>query len=232
MIVSIHQPNYFPWLGLIHKISLCDIFVVLDDVQANKASNQYRNIFYCNGTAKYLTLPVNYKLNIKINELEFTNNEWRKDHLNKLKSYYGKSPNFREIYSELEEIYLNPNNDIPIKLLISSIKYLLIKFNLEHVSLVLSSSLNTKENKGDLVVEICKKTNATSYVSGIGAKSYLTEKHFQYLEENKIKLIWQNFKHSIYAQANNQNFVEGLSALDVLFWQKDEFIKELFSKNR
>ena len=33
MRVTIHQPNYFPYPGLFHKLSLSDVFVILDDVQ-------------------------------------------------------------------------------------------------------------------------------------------------------------------------------------------------------
>jgi hypothetical protein len=32
-IVTGHQPVYLPWLGLFHKISLADVFVLMDDVQ-------------------------------------------------------------------------------------------------------------------------------------------------------------------------------------------------------
>ena len=33
MIVTIHQPNYFPYFGLFHKINQADVFVVQDDVK-------------------------------------------------------------------------------------------------------------------------------------------------------------------------------------------------------
>jgi len=39
MIVSIHQPNYLPWMGLMHKILESDIFIVLDDVQFVRGKN-------------------------------------------------------------------------------------------------------------------------------------------------------------------------------------------------
>ena len=33
MILTIHQPNYLPWLGFFNKVSQSDVYVVFDDVQ-------------------------------------------------------------------------------------------------------------------------------------------------------------------------------------------------------
>ena len=33
MIVTIHQPNYFPYFGLFHKVNQADVFVIQDDVK-------------------------------------------------------------------------------------------------------------------------------------------------------------------------------------------------------
>ena len=49
MKISIHQPSYWPWLGLLHKIRLSDADVILDNVNISKGSFQYRNQFLCNG---------------------------------------------------------------------------------------------------------------------------------------------------------------------------------------
>ena len=43
MIVSIHQPQYMPWLPYFSKIASCDTFVFLDDVQFQKNGIQNRN---------------------------------------------------------------------------------------------------------------------------------------------------------------------------------------------
>ena len=32
MVVGIHQPNYFPWMGYFDKMDNADVFILLDDV--------------------------------------------------------------------------------------------------------------------------------------------------------------------------------------------------------
>ena len=43
MIVSVHQPQYLPWLGYFDKIDRADAFVLLDNVQFKKNEWQNRN---------------------------------------------------------------------------------------------------------------------------------------------------------------------------------------------
>ena len=41
MIVSIHQPNYLPWIGFFDKIKRSDVFVLLDDVQFPRGKKHF-----------------------------------------------------------------------------------------------------------------------------------------------------------------------------------------------
>ena len=41
-ILSAHQPAFMPWLGYLHRISISDNFIILDDVQFEK--NSFTNI--------------------------------------------------------------------------------------------------------------------------------------------------------------------------------------------
>lgn len=85
MITSIHQPSYFPWLGLLHKINSSDTFILLDDVQLSDSAFQHRNIFLSNdGKVKYLTIPFVKKeyRNKGFKDLEIADPMWTKNHLN------------------------------------------------------------------------------------------------------------------------------------------------------
>lgn len=229
MKTSIHQASFFPWLGLLHKIAKSEQFIFLDDVHASKSSFQYRNIFYCNGQAKYITLPVNYSSKIKLNELEFKNNTWRIDHINKIKNYYYKAPFFYQIYPLLEKFYINFQGR-PIDFLIQSMEFLFEIFNI-NVQTIRSSSINYEGTKGDLVFDICRKTNTTIYLSGIGGKNYMDESLFRKFEDNNIKIEWNNFVHPEYEQNNKYSFLIGLSALDILFFNGIEKSKKIFWNN-
>ena len=73
MTISIHQPNYIPWLGYFHKIQHADIFVFLDDVQYVKGTVANRNyIKGQNGEKVLLSVPVKLSKGAfqKYNEIE------------------------------------------------------------------------------------------------------------------------------------------------------------------
>lgn len=228
MIVSIHQPSYWPWLGLLDKIAKSDIFVILDIVAANRDSYQYRNIFFCNGDKKFLTIAVNYEMGKMIKELEFRNNDWQKDHLNKLKNYYLKSRYFEEIYPLIERIY-SAEYKTPVEFIVETMtftkKVLGIKTQFEW-----GSKLDVEGKKAELVLNICKKLKADSYLSGMGAREYLQPILYQFKKEN-IKVLWQQFSHPQYTQNSNYPFVEGLSCLDLLFFQGIENSRRIFWDN-
>ena len=230
MITSIHQPSFFPWLGLLDKIAKSNTFVFLNDVPANKASYQYRNIFYCAGDSKFLSLPVDYRLGMKINDLRFKNDIWRIDHLNKIKNYYAKAPFFDEIFPLVFDLYSNDVNLTPYEFIKSTMKLMLDLYGI-NVDLVESSTLSCSETKGDLVLEICRKTNTRTYLSGKGALNYMSSELLERFEFHGIGIEWQVFKHPIYNQVNNIQFVEGLAALDMLFFCGLDKAKSIFWSN-
>ena len=58
MTVSIHQPNFIPWIGYFYKILKSDVFVILDNVQFTKNGLTNRNQIKTPEGPGWLTLPV------------------------------------------------------------------------------------------------------------------------------------------------------------------------------
>ena len=67
MIVSIHQPEHFPYLGFFQKMKQSDLFIILDDVKFKKNNFQNRNRFLnSSGEEEWFTVPVEKKANSKL----------------------------------------------------------------------------------------------------------------------------------------------------------------------
>lgn len=214
MILSIHQPRYWPWLGLLDKVSKSDIFVILDNVEYNSDSFQSRCQIRNKEGWNWMTVPV-YKKGRSgqlINEVEIVNNnKWEKKHWMMIKSNYSKANHFEDYSYEVKKIY-NKNWKRLSNLNICTMKTLFKLFNI-NTKILFASNLEVSGDKSNLLANICYKLNANIYLSGDGAKNYLNEKIFS---NKNIKVKWQNFKHPNYEQ-RWKGFEEGMFGLDILF---------------
>ncbi len=217
MITSIHQPSYFPWLGLLDKIEKSNAFVVLDNVQFNDNAFQSRNIFLNhNGEVQYLTIPVqkkNYQKKM-IRELKVIDKKWQKKQKGFMIANYKKHPFFDEIYPQIEFIFEKKYNFL-IDILIDGMEACFNIFNVK-TELLFASKLDIDRDltKDDLIFNILKKVKASKYISGTGAKDYQDDIKF---EIQGIHLEYQKFSHPVYAQKNSKFFELGLSSLDIAF---------------
>ena len=57
-MITIHQPNFLPYLGFFDKILKSDIFIIYDDAQYVKGNFMNRNKINNNGNELYITLSV------------------------------------------------------------------------------------------------------------------------------------------------------------------------------
>ena len=81
MVITIHQPEHFPYLGFFQKMSKCDVFVILDNVKFKKNNFQNRNKFLNphNNKEEWFTIPVIKKSNsMLINEIKVEDGVWKK----------------------------------------------------------------------------------------------------------------------------------------------------------
>ena len=79
------QPSYIPWLPFFKRILLSDYFVLLDDVEYSKNTNQNRNSIKGPNSKILLTVPIHYQNKKNINEIEIDNSKnWKKKHWNSI----------------------------------------------------------------------------------------------------------------------------------------------------
>jgi hypothetical protein len=218
MIISVHQPQYIPWLGYFDKIAKSGAFVFLDRVQYKAREFQNRNKIRTKDGAMWLTVPVVSKgLGLQdISDVAIDNTfVWRRQHLLGIKTSYGRSDHFDRYFPFFEDLYKKEWNkliDLNIAVVLWTLKELEIKTPLYY-----ESKLRTGGKKTGRIIEICGKLNADKYLSGAGGKDYLDEDS---LAKAGVGLLYQDFKHPVYRQQfmkSDKDFIRHLSILDLLF---------------
>ena len=172
MIVSIHQPEHFPYLGFFQKMKASDLFIILDDVKFKKNNFQNRNKFLNkNGMEEWFTIPVEKRANSKLIKDVKTSEDfgWKK----KLKKQLQMNFN---LDSDLLDFIYDGNSLVSMNH--KSIAHCRTKLNIK-TDVVLSSDLNVSGSKTELLVNLCKEVRATTYLSGRGGLDYLDKDLFK-----------------------------------------------------
>jgi len=213
MIVSIHQPQYLPWLGYFDKIRKADAFVFLDNVQFKKNEWQNRNKIKTAQKWQWLSVPVIHRFGQKIFEVKINNTvAWTKKHLNALISNYSKAPFFKDHIVFFEKAYAREWEylaDINIHL----IDYLARALGMGDKKFVKASKWQLREGNTERLIDICKLLGADIYFSGKDGAKYLNLEEF---EKEGIRVIFQDYHHPTYPQLFG-SFEPYLSVIDLLF---------------
>jgi len=189
--LSIHQPNFVPWVGYFIKVYLSEKHVILDDVEYSKNNWINRNKIFINEDI-FLTIPVKKEdINKKINEVRLGDNYQHT--INKMiKMFnlnYKKLPGFETI----EDLFLrlNSNNFTTLYQVNSFLLRNILDYLDIRTEIMLSSEIMIDKNlkSNDYLIAICKKLECSSYLSGQGARDYLDESLFK---KNNIDVIWIN----------------------------------------
>ncbi len=214
MRVSIHQPQYLPWMPYFLKIKNCDLFIILDNVNFQKNGLQNRNKIKTSNGYHWLTVPVYQSNNQIINRVLVDNKvNWRKKHLQSIIQNYGKAKYF-ENYIDNFKIIFEKNwsklVDLNIALINQILKILMIK-----TRIIKSSDIKVNGKATDLLINLCKEVGATEYISGVGAKDYLLKQKFI---NNNINLKFNPPLFPLkYKQMHEKiNFLNDLSAIDMI----------------
>ena len=215
MIVSINQPAYLPWPGFFDRILKSDLHIVLDHVQFEKNSLTNRNKVKTPQGWSWVTVPVRTKGKFKdcaLSDLEINNDlKWSHKHYQSLISNYSKSPFFEDYRDFFKEIYAR---DWPLllPLLEKTNSFLMDQLGIK-TETIKSSSLSPEAKKSDLVLELCQKVGATTYLSGPLGRDYLDEGSFK---EAGIKVLYHDYEPPEYPQIFG-DFEPYMSVIDMLF---------------
>jgi len=219
-LITIHQPECYPWLGFFNKMLLADEYIILDNIKFRKNYFQNRNQFLTKNGAIFLTVPVEKEANSKIiKDIEIVNNaKWKKKHLNTIKQSYSKSPFFQEYEDFFINLY-NQNFKYLIDFNMEIIFYLRDIFNISN-KLLFASELEVTGASTELLLSICKNRKADIYISGRDGRNYMETSLF---EKENIKIVYHNFTHPEYKQFNSKEFIPYMNTFDLLFnYQKEE----------
>jgi hypothetical protein len=215
--VAIHQPNYIPWPGYLHKLAACDVFVYLDAVQYPRGQSfAARNRIKTPNGVTYLTVPVSVPKGSEGKasylEVDFADDKWRRKHLATVEQSYARAPHFDEVFAPYSQHIESAESlvGLNIGLIDTFAEYLRIDTKRVRLSELLASF----GQKTDLIVDIVRALDASTYLSGSGGGREYTDEAA--LREHGIELRFDEFEYPRYEQLWG-DFEPDLSVLDVLF---------------
>lgn len=212
--VAILQSNYIPWKGYFDLIAAVDKFILYDDMQYTRRDWRNRNKIKTPQGIQWITVPVKSKgkFHQSIKDTELDGTAWREMHWKTLILNYKNAPCFKEISSLLEVLYERDYKTIShLNLAFIEVicKYLGISTKIEK-----SCDYSLAEGNTHRLVDLCKQSGASEYISGPAAKDYISPSAFS---EAGIDLSWFNYEgYPEYPQLWG-DFVHGVSILDLLF---------------
>jgi hypothetical protein len=213
MILSIHQPQYLPWLGYFDKVDKSETFVFLDNVQFKKNEWQNRNRIKTAAGNQWLTVPVFHKFPQRIDDVKInTTVPWGRKHLNALSTNYSKAPFYDEYMPFFQETY-SREWDRLVDINIHTILFIAQAIGLSNKRFVNASEFNLQEGNTERLVDICKQLGGDVYLSGKDGAKYLDLSLF---EKENIDVIFQDYTHPCYPQLFSE-FEPNLSIIDLLF---------------
>lgn len=213
MILSIHQPQYLPWLGYFDKMDRADVFVLLDNVQFKKNEWQNRNRIKTAQGWQWLTVPVLYQYPQWISDVEINNRDkWRHRQRQAVLSNYRKAPFWETLDGFFEEIFSSDWTYISA-LNIFVVRRLAELLGITTPLFVASEIGIFPEEPDERLIAITKHFGADTYLAGSGGRGYMDLEKY---EQSGIRVLFQEFHHPEYRQLFGA-FEPFLSVVDLIF---------------
>ena len=215
MIISTSRPYFAPFPGFFYRAHLCDIFVILDTVQFPRGTTWItRNRFKNDQGTLWMTIPV-WKTGLglqRIDEVRICHDgRQAQKHLLSLKQAYAHSPYLPDHLKFLENLFSSAFDRL-IDLNTAVIDHLMLNLGVE-TEIRRLAELNINTGGDQLLIELCRFFNASTYLAPAAAGKHLNVELF---EKADIELRYVKFPSWVYPQLWG-DFIPDLSAFDLLF---------------
>lgn len=216
--VAIVQSNYIPWKGYFDLINMVDEFILYDEVQYTRRDWRNRNQIKTQIGQCWMTIPVSVKGKYlqKINETEISTQDWTHKHCSMLSHNYSKAIYFQEFWPFFESVYSKCFKEICL----SKVNFYFITAICELLQITTKISWSTDyprqlyNDKTERLVDLCKQSGATRYVSGPLARNYMDVGLF---DEANIELDYIDYSgYQKYPQLFD-GFIHNVTVLDLIF---------------
>jgi len=215
MIVACQQPYFLPWPGLFAKAMRADLLVLLDHVQFPLGSSWVsRNRIKTKDGQLWLSVPVLRKDRTfqTIQQVEIFNERgWSKKFSQRLAYAYQHAPYFEDHRPFFDHTFQSHWTHL-VKLNLSILEYLRETLALR-TPFQLSSALGITSTGTQMLVELCRKTKADTYLSSRAGHKYIDE---SMLRRAGIETRYVRYKPPAYPQLWGP-FLPNLSVIDLLF---------------
>ena len=212
MRVTVHQPNYLPYLGLFHKMARADVFVVFDTAQYSRQLGYHnRNLIKTPRGAQWITVPVRHGTLHAIRDVQIGDDRWANRHCQTLDANYRRAPYYQSYAQELKAVlgkpwtHLAELNECLIGLLA---RWLNIPTKMIRASSLPAPPTTDPTSK---ILHFVRCVGGDTYLSGQGGHGYLDEAQF-----TDVRLEYDEFVPTPYPQLFG-DFIPNLSVVDAIF---------------
>lgn len=212
MIVTVHQPNYLPYLGFFQKMSRADVLVIYDTaLYSNQLGFHNRNRIKTPLGEQWITVPVQHASLHELRDVRIVGTDWARQHRKMLEANYRRAPFYESYSKELQAALKRPWTSL------AELNEALIGLVASWLSIgtktVRASTLPPPQTADptEKLIHLVRTLGADTFLSGEGGHGYLDESKF-----TDIRLQYDHFRATPYPQLFGP-FIPNLSAVDAVF---------------